>query len=253
MAAVVLAAAAGCGPVGQPGSGGTDLTVEAADGLKIAATLNMADAPQSPGLILIHMYGSNRSAWEPFAGRAQREGYSVIAIDMRGHGDTASLNPKHPRYRSFSTEEWRNVLLDIGAAKQALVEAGADADRIGLIGASIGANLAAMYAAEHSDVQALVLLSPGKDYKGIRVEPAFAQYGKRPSLLVTSEGDRYSAETSRALHRSAVGFCELREFPGVHHGTNILDDIPNAAGQILQWCNTVLRDALPAQTPGEVR
>ena len=75
--------------------------------------------PQPPGLILIHMYGSDRSAWALFASQAQREGYSVIAIDMRGHGDTAALNPKSPKYRGFSTEDWRGVLLDIDAAKNA--------------------------------------------------------------------------------------------------------------------------------------
>ncbi len=239
MAAAALVAVAGCGP-GGPVEEGKGLTLTAADGQQIAATLYDAPAPNAPGLILVHMYGSDRRAWDAFAVKANHDGYSIIAFDMRGHGDSAALNPESPKYRSFSEDDWRLVLQDIDAAKQALVASGADADRIGLVGASVGANLAALYAAQHTDVEALVLLSPGKSYKGLSIEEPFAAYGKRPSMLLTGEGDRYSADTCRALHAMASGFTELREFPGIVHGTDILDANPNASGQILQWCDTVL-------------
>lgn len=244
---MTLLAVIGCGPADVASDSRSELTLQSKDGTNISATLTIAAGTPSPGLILVHMYGSDRTAWESFAVQAQREGYSVISIDMRGHADTATLNPNAKKYRSFSATDWKDVLLDIDAAKSMLIENGVDEDRIGVMGASIGANLAAAYAAHHQDIQALVMLSPGKDYKGVRVEPAFAQYGKRPSLLVTGEGDRYSADTCRSLHREAKGFCEFREFPGIYHGTNILDAIPNASGQILQWCNTVLRESSPAQ------
>ncbi len=248
MAAAVLIVAAGCGPKGEPADNSTILTLVAADGMKIAATERRAAVPLSPGLILVHMFGSDRVAWAAFAARAQQEGYSVIAIDMRGHGDSASLNPEAPKYRRFTTPDWLNVLQDIEAARVALVNGGTDPERIGIVGASIGANLAAAYAAEHEDVAALVLLSPGQDFKGVGITGAFERYGKRPSLLVTTEGDRYSADTSRALHRSATGFSELREFAGMYHGTEMLDAIPNATVQILQWCDTVLVEA-PTPAP----
>lgn len=243
MATAVLVAVAGCSPDKRPESSATAVTLASSDGLKIAASLLPATLPAPPGLILVHMYGSDHSAWESFAGRAQREGYSTIAIDMRGHGDSASMNSAAPKYGGFSTEDWRGVLLDIDAARQALIASGVDEDRIGIVGASIGANLAAAYAAKNEDLQALVMLSPGTDYKGIRVTPSFETYGKRPSLLLTSEDDRYSAQTCRSLHASAAGFCELREFPGADHGTDLLDASPNAAGLILQWCDTVLGEA----------
>lgn len=243
MAAAVLILAAGCGPAGEPADRSTALTLVAADGMKIAATEHGAAVTPSPGLILVHMFGSDRGVWAAFAARAQREGYAVIAIDMRGHGDSAALNPDAPKYRQFATSDWLNVLQDIEAARVALVKAGTDPDRIGVVGASIGANLATAYASEHGDIAALVLLSPGRDYKGIEITGAFERYGKRPSLLVTTEGDRYAADTSRALHRSATGFSELREFAGMYHGTEMLDAIPNAMIQILQWCDTVLVEA----------
>ncbi len=247
MIAVAVIAAVGCESGVETSDGSSALTLSTVDGLKIAATLHKSAIANPPGLILIHMYGSDRSAWGPFAARAQREGYSVISFDMRGHGETEKLNPDSQKYRGFSTDEWKAVLFDIEAAKHTLIYSGVDADRIGVIGASIGANLAAGYGAKSPDVGALVLLSPGKTYKGIRVDQAFAEYGKRPSMLVTGESDRYSSDTCHALHDSASGFCELREFPGTHHGTDILDAIPNATVQILQWCNTVLGAPSPSQ------
>ena len=243
MAVATLIVAAGCSPAGEPDGSSTSLTLVAADGMKIAATERRSAISPSSGLILVHMFGSNRNAWSAFAARAQREGYSVIAVDMRGHGDTAALNPNTPQYRGFTPQDWLDVLHDIEAARTALVKGGADPARIGVVGASIGANLAAAYAAEHENIAALVLLSPGQDYKGVGVAEAFERYGKRPSLLVTTEGDRYAADTCRALHRSATGFSELREFAGMYHGTEMLDAIPNATVQILQWCDTVLVEA----------
>lgn len=245
MAAAVLILVAGCGPDRKPVDSSAELTLVAADGMRIAATECRAAVTPSPGLILVHMFGSDRGAWAAFASRARREGYSVIAIDMRGHGDSAALNPDAPQYRRFTAPDWLNVLQDIEAARVALVERGTDPARIGVVGASIGANLAAAYAADHGEIAALVLLSPGQDYKGVEVAGAFARYGKRPSLLVTTEGDSYAADTSRALHRSATGFSELREFAGVYHGTEMLDAIPNTTVQILQWCDTVLVEAPP--------
>jgi dienelactone hydrolase len=162
---------------------------------------------------------------------------------MRGHGETARLNPDAPKYRGFSPGDWEGVLRDIDAAKRTLIDAGADPDRIGIVGASIGANLSTWYAGATEGIHALVLLSPGREYKGVEVAKPFAAYGKRPSLLLAGEGDQYSAETCRELNASAEGFCELREFPGTYHGTDLLDASPNVAAQILEWCDTALKHA----------
>lgn len=223
--------------------------LKTSDDLLLQAEVFPAAEPLPPGLILVHMYGSSRHAWRPFAERAQQAGYAVVTFDLRGHGDSARLNPEAPRYGDFATSNWQDVALDIDAARDALVVAGADPANLGLAGASVGANLALAYAASHQDIQAVVLLSPGLEYKGIAVQPAFDVYGERPSMLVATNGDGYSARTCATLHASTNAFCELREFPGAEHGTDILDAYPNAAELIVLWLDTVLKNARVPAVP----
>ena len=52
--------------------------------------------------------------------------------------------------------------------------------RIGIAGASIGANLAVLAAVDDPTVTSLALLSPTLDYRGLRIEAALRKYGKRP-------------------------------------------------------------------------
>ena len=72
-------------------------------------------------------------------------------------------------------------------------------NRIGIAGASIGANLAILFAAGDPTVRSLVLLSPGIDYRGLRPEAAMKKYGDRPALLVASQEDNYSTNSARQL------------------------------------------------------
>ncbi|MBX7257695.1 MAG: alpha/beta hydrolase [Candidatus Hydrogenedentes bacterium] len=210
------------------------------DGYRIAATLYPAEKPGSPGLVLVHMLGADRSIWEGFARRAQREGYSSLAIDLRGHGDSRGPGDTDLSYKSFDTGEWLKALQDIDAAKSALLKRGNDPENIAIVGASIGANLALRYAVEHADIQAVVMLSPGLDYHGIEIEPDMVAYGKRPSLMLTSTGDSYSASSCSTLKALAPGFCELREYGGAAHGTDILDAEPASVDQVFLWLTHII-------------
>ena len=62
----------------------------------------------------------------------------------------------------------------------------------GLAGASIGANLAVLAAADDPTVRSLALLSVGLDYRGLRLEAALKKFGARPALLVASQEDPYA-------------------------------------------------------------
>lgn len=216
------------------------MTLTTADGARLAATFYPVAADVPPGLVLVHMLGSSRAGWEPFAARAQQLGYACIAFDMRGHGQSAAPQGAAQSYRNFTYDDWLGVLNDIDAAKQALLDKGAGPENIAIVGASIGANLALLYAARHPDIPAVVMVSPGLDYKGLRTEEAVAEYGKRPLLLMSSEGDSYSASSCTTLKRAAPGLCELREYPGAAHGTSLLDASTNALEQIFLWLKPII-------------
>ncbi len=203
------------------------------------ATLYAPATTPAPGVILLHMAGSTREAWAPFQLLARADGYVSIAIDLRGHGETATRegvgNPG-----GFSADDWLGVLDDVAAAKQSLIEAGADPKRIAIAGASIGANLALRYAAMDPEIQAVVMLSPGEDYRGVGTIKTMETFTSRPVLMMSARGDAYSAASVQKLDALAKDFCELRLYPGVAHGTDLLSAEPVAPDQILMWLDQIL-------------
>jgi alpha-beta hydrolase superfamily lysophospholipase len=229
----------GCGRAVDKSAAET-LTIDTADGLRLAASWYPSNRPNPPGLVLVHMLGSNRQSWEPFAVRAQQAGYACIAMDLRGHGDSAQQASGRMTYRGFKREDWLAALQDIDAAKRVLLERGADLDNLAIAGASIGANLALHYALAHPDIQSVVMLSPGLDYHGVTTESEIALAAKIPVLLMTAKGDAYSATTCGALKQSAGGLCELREYDGSAHGTDLFATSSQSMDQILLWLKPIL-------------
>jgi dienelactone hydrolase len=250
LALVFMLASASCSPrASSPTASTRDLTFTTTDGYTIAGTLYTTGQPKPPGLILIPMLGTTRDRWQSFAHAAQAEGYMSLAIDMRGHGGSTMRNGQKTSHHAFTTQDWLGVTNDIAAARLALLEAGADPDNIAAIGASIGANLALRYATIEPTIQAVVMLSPGLDYHGVTVEDAIVNVNRRPVLLMDATEDSYSADTSKTLKPLAQGHCELHEYPGAAHGTDLLDTNENAPGQILLWLSAIIgpKGPKPAQ------
>ena len=212
-------------------------------GLRLAADFFPSDNPGSAALILVPMLGKTRDTYTTFAREAQRQGYAAIALDLRGHGD--SEGPDGLSFRAFQDTHWRDALNDLAAARRFLVDEGCDGDNIGLVGASIGANLVLRYAADHPEVPGVALLSPGRVYKGVNAEEALETYGQRPILLVVGNADAYSAQSCQTMDAMAEGQCELREYDSAAHGTEILDRHRQATNQIFLW----LKPIIPPQRP----
>lgn len=222
----------------KPGT--AEVEFDSTDGFVLKATLYPVKTEKPAGLILVHMLGSSGSAWEAFAARAQSRGYLCIAPDLAGHGGSEIRNGVRRRYSSFTRDEWLARTGDIASAKARLIQEGADPDRIGIVGASIGANLALLESVRGGGIHSLVLLSPGLDYKGVQTRDVIMGADDTPVLLISSEGDSYSASSCRTLKNAATGFCELRVYPGSAHGTDILDSSESAVAQIFQWFETTL-------------
>lgn len=219
----------------------TELGFDGADGLRLRGTLYTPGRADPPGLVLLHMLGSDRSAWRPFAQQAVRQGYMVLAFDLRGHGDSTVSEGGRISFRAMDTADWKTAIADVAHAKQALVEAGADPADVGLVGASIGANLALLYARRDPQIQALVLISPGEAYRGLESLPAMEGFRRRPVLILAAEGDSHSAETARRMKDLAHEYCELRIYPGTAHGTDLLASADTASGQIFLWLAPILK------------
>jgi dienelactone hydrolase len=204
----------------------TGIEVDAADGLKLAGTFYApADLPPPwPGVILLHMIYGERQEWGDFPNKLSKAGYAVFAIDMRGHGDTGG------------EMDWEQAQDDLQRVWKYMADRPeVDKNRLAIIGASMGANMALVTGAAQPEVRAIGLLSPGMDYYRITTADALVTYGKRPLLIVASDEDTYSAESSRQLSKMAKGTAELVMYSGAGHGTALLQSKPELADTLLDW------------------
>jgi len=188
----------------------TVLTAE--DGVSIYYTYYPGSSSQ--GIILLHMLNADRSSWDNIPSLLQQEGYHVIAIDFRGHGESIEKG----RWQSFDDSDFNDMIFDVEAATTFLETKSVSS--VAIIGASIGANIALQYAAANP-VAGIVLLSPGLDYRGITTEDAIIPYGNNPLFIAVSEDDVYSFESSQVLDEKALGEHKVIIYSGSAHGTRM--------------------------------
>lgn len=178
----------------------------------------------SPAVILLHMLRRTRTDWDSIAKWLQKNGYTVIAFDSRGHGQSTG------DWEKFGPEDYNKMVLDVAAIKSVLENQGADVKKLAIIGASIGANTAFNYAATDQDVATIILLSPGLDYQG--VQTANTKFNKA-FLIVASNDDSYSAQSVQQIAANNPN-AEVLMYEDAGHGTNMF--IKNElAPKMLAW------------------
>lgn len=215
---------------------GERVVFRTSDGVTITGTWYEPSFRPAPAVVLIHMLGRSRGDWDTFASRLAGAGIGALAIDLRGHGDSASAA------QSGDTPDYSVLVHDIEAARRFLASrSDVQHSRIGLAGASMGANLAALEAASDGGIASLALLSPSLDYRGLRIEAAVRKYGSRPLLLVVSDDDAYATRSAGDLKKAGGGIRELIALRSAGHGTNMLGRAPELGPMLVAWFQRTLQ------------
>lgn len=235
----VFALAAALTGIVAAGEGSTrDFTLTTGDGVHVAATYRDSGAAASGGLVLLHMMNHTRADWRDFSALAAKENFCSVAIDLRGHGEsTQGPGGKKLDWHQFKDVEFQGMIRDVEAAYGYLIkEKNVDPGRIGIVGASIGANLAVKFAAAHPGaVRAVVLLSPGRDYRSVKIDADVNRFAGK-MFFYASRGDRYSFDSCAALAAAAKDRAVGRTLDqGEAHGTDILTARPAAGAEIVAW------------------
>ncbi|MDE2102780.1 MAG: alpha/beta fold hydrolase [Patescibacteria group bacterium] len=177
-------------------------------------------------VIYLHMMPSAKESWNRIAGRLARDGYSGLAIDLRGHGESEG-GPNG--YKYFSDAEHQASINDVEAAFDFLLSKGARAGHIRLIGASIGANLAIEFFSKHKEFPSAVFLSAGTNYRGVSALRAAENLSPGQSALFLTSRDDLGADGSNPEQNEAIisslpsGVkAEKVIYNSAGHGTNIL-------------------------------
>lgn len=209
-----------------------EIVIPMADELPIVGTLkgDNSNGPQ-PGILLLHMLGGTRNDWETtgFADVLNQNGYATLAIDMRGHGE------------SISSVDWALAEQDLIAVWDWFMsQPGINPDTSGIVGSSIGSNLALRTAANQSSVQASVLLSPGLNYRDVTTDDVMPNMD-RPVLIVTMADDTYAAESSEALQGLNPDISQLVIEPGNAHGTRMFGAYAGLEAVIIEFLDANLK------------
>ena len=199
------------------------VTFRAEDGATLAGAYYEPSRRPAPGIVLLPMLRRSHADWDAAASQLSDAGFAVVALDYR-NGD-----------------ELGAYAIDVRAAKAFLRERPeVMPGGIGMAGASIGANLAVLDAADDPGVLSIALLSPGIDYKGLRTEAAMKKLGARPALLAGSTKDPYAARSIRHLTTIGPGLREVRLTDAVAHGTVLLSRDPDLVPALVDWFKRTL-------------
>jgi alpha-beta hydrolase superfamily lysophospholipase len=197
------------------------------DGITIAGVW-YEPVSRGPAVILVHMLNRSHRDFDALALRLASEGIGALAIDLRGHGDSQG-----------SPQNFPPMIADLKAARRFLATRADVSGKIGILGASLGANLAALAAADDATVSSLALLSPSLEYRGLRIEPAMRKLGSRPVLMVVSDDDPYASRSARDLEKGSRG-REVMHLSAAGHGTAMLERDSSLAGSLVDWFRRTL-------------
>jgi dienelactone hydrolase len=207
-------------------AGAKGVRITTSDGWQLAAWYwpPKASKAKAPGVVLLHQRGSNKASWQVLTPKLLAEGYAVLAIDLRGHGETLNPQGRSVPLLMLREADYQAMLNDVAAACAYIAQQPAvNGERLAVIGASIGANLAIMYAGTDPNVRTAICLSPGLDYYGLKPADYLAAYGKRALYLIAATGDKYASDSCEKLAAQAQADpVSFRKFEGKGHGTELL-------------------------------
>ncbi len=204
-----------------------DVQLQTADGIQLRGIHEPVQGA-TKAVLLVH--GERRTAndWKFLQGKLQHKGFSTLAIDLRGHGDSQGVGvPPLP------DTTYQAMTADLEAGMAYLREQGAT--ELMLVGADLGANLALTAGAQAQDATKVVLLSPGLKIHGIRADAALKAWGERSVLFVVSNDDPYSAKSALLLDAQARGPKHMEIYTGAGKGATMLNREPACEGLVMSW------------------
>jgi pimeloyl-ACP methyl ester carboxylesterase len=217
---------------------GKDVVLKTDDNMKIAATYWGTPAYDVAGVVLLHMEGSDRTAWKPLVAHLRARNIQVVAVDLRGHGGSAKQGYVDSSKRAAARDPklFGEMHRDVIAAARHLVKQGkCDAKRVALVGAGVGASVALDAARRYpGETCATLCMTPPAAFPGFDDAAAAKAYPAAAPLLVLAHKDEADAGAN-ALSSAVAGASLVvydegrpRDVQGEQwaHGTRMLGRVP---------------------------
>jgi len=216
------------------------------DGFLIRGTFfhDTAQTGPKPAIILLHAFNRSHLDWFTLAPElVANKDFVVLAIDLRGHGESTFQNGVAFPIQTFSSADLNDMPLDIEAAVAYLkTRSEADATRIGIVGADIGANLAFIGAGILTEIKAAVSISPQfreSLTQGILTGNDLPNFQPHNILYIASFGDGYAYTSSQTMSERTQGNTRILGLQGLAHGMDLLVSDETWA-EVMNWLSANL-------------
>jgi pimeloyl-ACP methyl ester carboxylesterase len=164
-----------------------------------------------PAILLLHGYGEDRTAWKDFSKQLLNRGFAVMAMDLRGHGESRTKNQRPIQ----ASPDWRTNLqefpVDLDPALDFMKSRPrVDTRKMAVIGFDVGANLALIASGRFPEVRTAVAIKPNLD-ESFALAGSAQDFQPRSTLVVVSsqaEADRFKSVVktpSRTIVASHAG------------------------------------------------
>lgn len=184
------------------------VTFDTADGATVSGELYGSGETA----VIFSVMGNCKAGWREFAQLTAAQGFTALTYQWRGCRESGSVDEN----------EIQKFVEDARGANNFVREQGAE--KIILVGASLGGLASAKLAVESQASGLVVLASP----------PSIPQWGFEidsadlntdiPKLFITAESDNtVSADDTRALYDLAAEPKEWQTYPGSAHGTDLFE------------------------------
>jgi len=222
-----------------------EIEVSSCDGFKVKAKLDIPEYAsieyKAPLVIFLHSIQKSHIEWGGLPEEIKEMfDVAVLNVDLRGHGNSIyNKNNKKVHWQNLSNAHFQKMPEDILEIFKFLEREYPEIDtkNTAIIGSSLGATVGMMTASyDKSDrIKTVILLSPMLQYKGFDLRLPIVEYGQKPLLLLVSEKDKYSYESSKELIKFAQGKKLLMEYPFGGHGEDLLVFQPESVPLIMAW------------------
>lgn len=232
----------------------TPVTLSAKDGWALAAVYLPAQ-PEEKTVILLHDGKKSKEAFSSLEKALAPEGIGYLALDLRGYGQSTGGGKASSFKREGVDNPFNKMTRDVDAAMEFLHKKGVKDEDICVLGAGLGANVAAKSMTFWPDTALLALISPTANVRDVLSIPAMRLY-KGNVLIAAGAADKkmfLEASVIRNVAYLTTGpengkVTFLTAYDKTSH--EMLDQylIPS----VVQWLKTPQRPEVIADDPIEV-
>lgn len=158
------------------------------DGWTLAAVYDPAKGDQRT-VILLHDLGKNKEAFSSLRTALANAGMGYLALDLRGHGKSTDLGVASSFARERVDNQFNKMTRDVDAAMEFLQKQKVPMDKVCVLGAGLGANVAAKSMTFWPDIPLLALISPTANTRDVLTIPALRLY-KNNVLIAAAAADK---------------------------------------------------------------